>query len=110
MVGPHWMRLRRACGRRRAWVPSVHRCSGVDEGVRHAEGQGRGADASYRRRHGAGVRSCCPKLMAWKGVVRARSRVLAEVEHMEVCFCSCPSTCLAALTCISWQRSHVFSM
>jgi hypothetical protein len=101
MVGLRWLRLRRACGRRRAQVPGDHRCSGVDEGVRHAEGQGRGAYASYRRRRGAGMRSCCPKLVACTGVVRARSRVLAVVEHMEVCFCSCPSACLAALTCIS---------
>jgi hypothetical protein len=65
-------------------------------------GEGMGTSA------GLGARSCRPKLMAC--VVRARSRVPAEVEHMEVYFCSCPSACLASSTCISLQRSRVKSL
>jgi hypothetical protein len=59
---------------------------------------------------GLGVRSSRPKLVACAGAVRARSRVPAEVEHVEVCFCPCPSICLATLTCVSWQRSCVRSL
>jgi hypothetical protein len=42
-----------------------------------------------------------------RGAVRACS---AEVEHVEDRFCPCPSACLAALACVSRQRSYVGSL
>jgi hypothetical protein len=42
-----------------------------------------------------------------RDTVRARS---AEVEHVEDRFYSCPSACLAALECLSWQGPHVGSL
>jgi hypothetical protein len=42
-----------------------------------------------------------------RGAVRACS---AEVEHLEDRFYPCPSACLAALACLSRQRSCVGSL
>jgi hypothetical protein len=42
-----------------------------------------------------------------RGAVRARS---AQVEHVEDRFFPCPSTCLAALACLSRQRPRVGSL
>jgi hypothetical protein len=89
-------------------VQSSARVGGVQkgkvEGLGLLIGEGVGTGA------GLGMRSSRPKLVACVGTVRARSRVPAEVEHVEVCFCPCPSTYLAALTCVSWQRSRVRSL
>jgi hypothetical protein len=49
------------------------------------EGSGTGA--------GLGTRSSRPELVACAGAVRAHYKVPTEVEHVEVCFCPCPSTC-----------------
>jgi hypothetical protein len=77
---------------------------GKDErlGLLIGEGMGTGAGQDARLNR--------PKLVPCAGAIRARFRVPAEVEHVEVCFYPCPSTCLAALTCVSWQRSHVRSL
>jgi hypothetical protein len=112
MVGLWWPRLWRARGWRCARVPGDHRRLGNCEGVRRVErqslrlliGEGMGMGA------GLGVRSCRPKLVVCVGVVRARSLVLVEIKHVEVCFCSYPSVYLVALMCISWQRSRVRSL
>jgi hypothetical protein len=42
-----------------------------------------------------------------RGAVRACS---VEVEHVEDRFCPCPSTCLAAIACLSRQRYCVGSL
>jgi hypothetical protein len=70
------------------------------EGLGYLKGEGMGVGAwSFR-----------PTLEACAGVARARSRVPAEIEHMEVFFCPCPSVHLVALMCKSRQRSLVRSL
>jgi hypothetical protein len=58
MAGLRWPRFWRACGQRRARFPDNHQRPVVGKGGRRAEGQSRGAGASYRRRrgHGRGAR------------------------------------------------------
>jgi hypothetical protein len=74
------------------------------KGLRHLIGEGVGTSTRL------GVRSYRPKLEACMGAVRACSRVPAEVEHVEVYFCSCPSACLVALACKYCQGSFVRSL
>jgi hypothetical protein len=104
-----WPEFWQACRQHRARFPSDHRRQVADKGVRRAEGLDRKGGLLIGKGVGTGaglvVRSSQPELVACAGAVRAHSRVLAEVEHVEVCFCPCPSACLASLTCISWQGS-----
>jgi hypothetical protein len=110
MVAEAW----RDCGRQCARFSGDHRRSGFGEGMRHAGEQGRGLGhligEGMGMGTGLGVRSCRPKLGARASAYRACSRVQAKVEHVAACFCHCPSAYLATLTCISWQRSHVWSL
>jgi hypothetical protein len=47
---------------------------------------------------------------AHAGVLWARSRVSAHVEHVVVYFCQCSTACLGAVACRSQQKSHVRSL
>jgi hypothetical protein len=44
------------------------------------------------------------------GVLWARSRVPAHIEHVVVYFCRCSTACLVALVCRSQQKSCVWSL
>jgi hypothetical protein len=67
--------------------------------------------ASYRQGlgHGCRVERTIEPIGARgvRGTVRACS---AEVKHVEDRFCPCLSACLAALACLSQQRSGVGSL
>jgi hypothetical protein len=86
----------------------------IGKGVRRSGGQSQGAGLligeGVSMSAGLGMQSSRLELVACTGAVRACSRVPAEVEHVELCFCPCPSACLAALTCVSWQRSSIRSL
>jgi hypothetical protein len=77
-----------ACGRARPRDGASYR-----RGLEHERGVERPVESTGTR----GVR----------GAVRVRS---VEVEHVEDRFCPCPSVCLAALACLSRQRSRVGSL
>jgi hypothetical protein len=61
------------------------------------------------RRHDMGVGTRAAK-GARAGVLWARSRVPAHVEHVVVYFCRCSKPCLVALACRSQQKSRVWSL
>jgi hypothetical protein len=64
------------------------------------------------RGHDTGVGTGRPRARggARAGVLWARSRVPAHVEHVVVYFCRCSTACLVALACRSQQKSRVRSL
>jgi hypothetical protein len=97
--------LRAALGSGLRWSPAFR----LGKGARHAGEQGQGVGLSYRWRRGHGRgrgvgRAFVPtNALGVRGHGQGAFTSAIRGRHVEVYFCPCPSTCLVALTCKSWQ-------